>query len=104
MCRPLLISVKKWLIVKQLLWSQKTLINSGSPAAELRSNSGGNVSWNNVFLIQMNILLPQAGDSEATAQLCSEQCLETREKEEENEGGKRARDIQVRTKSLKLHV
>ncbi|TKS69666.1 Protein TANC2 [Collichthys lucidus] len=45
----------------------------------------------------MNLLLslPQAVDSEATAQLCSEQCLETRKKEEAKEETKTARGIQV---------
>lgn len=54
----------------------------------------------------MNILLslPQAAGSEATVQLCSEQCLETREGEEENEEKKRARNIQVRMKTLNLPV
>lgn len=75
-------------------------MNSGSPVVELRINSGDNGAWNNVFLIQMNLLLslPQAVDSEATAQLCSEQCLETREKEEAKEETKTARGIQVRKK------
>lgn len=48
--------------------------------------------------------LPQAAESEATAQLCSEQCLEPREKEEGKKETKRAGDIQVRTKPLKLPV
>lgn len=53
------------------------------------------------ILIQMYVLfnLPQALDSEAA--VCSEQCLETREREEENEERKRTKDIQVRAYTLK---